>query len=199
VADAVQTRYRCSWTIAGLLGALLLTGPVSLASAAPAVTALASLRLTSSTTDASPPRFHVTPTVRPYFDALLNTSATFRDQCRRIVAAGVRVVIEVGAPQDFARGIEALSTLVRDESRQVRFVRVRLSYEAPWPRLVPHELEHVLEQIEGVNLAQVAARRDGRVWRVNEHAFETRRAQSAGETVYREYHKRTPVTTVAAR
>lgn len=148
---------------------------------------------------ALPLRFHVSATVKPRFLDLLTYSATFRRQCQRIADAGVRVVIEVGAPWEFTRHVNGFSTLIRDERGRLAFVRVRLSLDAAWSELLPHELEHVVEQLDGVNLAAVAAQRDGRAWRVNGHAYETRRAHDAGQRADREYRMRTPLERVAAR
>lgn len=139
-----------------------------------------------------PPRFHVAESIQPRFLDLLARSATFRSQCERITEAGVRVVIEVGAPWEFTRQINAISRLIRDEEGRLAFVRVRLSMEGPWSVLLPHELEHVVEQLEGVNLGAIAALRDGRAWRVNGRHYETRRAHDVGFSVDREYRLRTP-------
>lgn len=148
--------------------------------------------------DELPARFHVTEGLRSPFLDLLAWSVTFRKQCERIVDAEVRVVVELGAPWEFDHRVNALSTLVRDEAGRLRFVRVRLSREGRWSELLPHELEHVIEQIEGVNLMVAAAQRNGSAWRVGS-AYETRRAHAMGHLVSREYRARAPVATVAAR
>jgi hypothetical protein len=157
----------------------------ALAGAAPAVEAVL------------PPRFHVAESVKPRFLDLLALSPTFRAQCQRIADAEVRVVIEVGFPWEFDRKINALSTLVRDDGGRLAFVRVRLSHGGSWSVLIPHELEHVVEQLDGVNLAAIAAERNGKAWRVNGRAYETRRAHDAGHAVDREYRKRAPVERLA--
>lgn len=144
-----------------------------------------------------PPRFHVTPPLQRAFRELLAFSSTFRAQCQRIVDAEIRVVVEYASPWDLVPSINAISTLVRDESGRVRFVRMRLSQEARWSVLLPHELEHVVEQIEGINLSALAAARDGRAWKVAGRAFETKRAHAAGFLVDAEYRRRAPVATVA--
>lgn len=156
-----------------------------LAGAAPAVDAVL------------PPRFHVAESVKPRFLDLLAHSPTFQAQCQRIVEAGVRVVIEVGHPWDFDPRINALSTLVRDDRGRLAFVRVRLSHAGSWTVLLPHELEHVVEQLDGVDLPVIAAARNGQAWRVSGRAYETRRAHDVGHQVDQEYRKRAPETNLA--
>jgi hypothetical protein len=146
-----------------------------------------------------PPRFHVADAVQPRFLDLLARSATFRAQCQRIADAGVRVVIEIGAPWDFPRQINGLSKLIRDDEGRLAFVRVKLSMTAPWSVLLPHELEHVVEALEGVDVAAIAARRDGRAWKVGGRVFETRRAHDVGLEVDREYRLRSPGDRVPTR
>jgi hypothetical protein len=67
-------------------------------------------------------------------------------------------------------------------------VEVKLAGEVSLVELIAHELEHVLEQLDGVNLVQAArgpgatAIRDER-----EHSFETARARQVGLAVAAEY------------
>jgi hypothetical protein len=103
------------------------------------------------------------------------------------VDAEVRVVIEVGAVWDFASDVRATSAILRDDDGRVRFVRVRIRPEGVVARLLPHEMEHVIEQLEGLDLPRLAAKRDGRVWLVGARSFETRRACAIGTRVEQEY------------
>ncbi len=52
------------------------------------------------------------------------------------------------------------------------------------PELVAHEIEHILEQLDGVDLKTQAG--SGAVWKSDDGAFETRRAIEAGKRVARE-------------
>jgi hypothetical protein len=52
--------------------------------------------------------------------------------------------------------------------------------------MLAHELEHVLEQIDGVDLAGEERRGNRRVWRTAGRAFETARAIDAADRVLRE-------------
>ena len=48
------------------------------------------------------------------------------------------------------------------------------------------EVEHVIEQMEGISLAQLADERQNGVTRLADGAFETRRAQAAGRAAAHE-------------
>ena len=130
-----------------------------------------------------PPRFHVAESMRPRFGELLERSATFRAQCRRISDAEVRVVFEVG----HALAVRfADSRALPGHPRRGRPGAVRSRAGQPGRHaheLLPHELEHVIEQLEGLDLAAVANKRNGTVWRVTGHDYETSRADQVAERV----------------
>jgi hypothetical protein len=52
--------------------------------------------------------------------------------------------------------------------------------------LLPHELEHVIEQLDGVDLVALAAAGTDGVSEVDPRIFETARARAAGRAVIRE-------------
>ncbi|HEY8548800.1 MAG TPA: hypothetical protein VIL35_02490 [Vicinamibacterales bacterium] len=56
-----------------------------------------------------------------------------------------------------------------------------MSYRRNWMRDLPHELEHVVEQLEGAYPRLLAAADSTRAWPVGPHAFETIRARTVGE------------------
>jgi hypothetical protein len=114
-------------------------------------------------------------------DALIQASPTFRAQCQRIAAARtLRVDLEVvqtlGAPR-------AETTIVRYEAGAVRAC-VRIAFGQDYRELIAHEFEHVIEQLDGVDLRSEAGH--GRAWLLDAHVFETRRASDAGRRVRRE-------------
>ena len=115
--------------------------------------------------------------------ALLERSETFRAQCRRIAAAPyVRVRIELG-PR-VASGGRAQTIINRyQEGAIVAFVTIRFAED--YVELIPHELEHIIEQIEGVRLsAEVWAQRAS----ISENgSYETRRATAMGVKVRQEF------------
>ena len=59
--------------------------------------------------------------------------------------------------------------------------------------LVAHEFEHVIEQIEGINLRKLAGKKDSGVREVEGKAFETDRAQKAGLVVAAEASARSRI------
>ena len=147
---------------------------------------------------AIPPGFHVPPIVAPVVTRLLETSATFRRQVDWIVEARIRVVIAVAAPWELPVGAVATATIGRVE-RSVTFVRIRLVLNAQLGHLLAHELEHVIEQLDGVDLRQLAKARDGRAWETARGSFETARAFAAGERVRAELRGRGAPTMMAHR
>ena len=54
--------------------------------------------------------------------------------------------------------------------------------------LLPHELEHVLEQVEGIDLPALAKRRASGVQEVGRGVYETERARGAGLMALREVY-----------
>jgi hypothetical protein len=55
--------------------------------------------------------------------------------------------------------------------------------------LISHELEHVIEQLDGVDLAGIARRAPATVWLSGRDSFETLRAIRTGQLVAAEFTK----------
>ena len=126
--------------------------------------------------------------LRPLLDDLWTRSATFRLQCRRLAAARAVVLLQGTQPEH--THWDAESRIGRLASGQVMArVRVRVGRESV--EVIGHELEHVLERIDGVHLALDAARR-GSGTTVAGGAYETRRATEAGRRVAKEVRRSTP-------
>jgi hypothetical protein len=118
----------------------------------------------------------------PQFEELWESSPTFRRQCARIAEADVTVA--VGVTPVLSPKARALSRIMRRNGR-VFYASVILSQPIFLSEDVPHELEHILEQIEGQNLA--AEVRAGRAtWVGALDAYETDRARNAGRRARRE-------------
>jgi hypothetical protein len=120
--------------------------------------------------------------LRARVDELWQSSPTFRRQCIRIGEADVIVAMAVAPAR--ARGVRALSTISR---REGRVFYVAVAFRDAWyiSEDLPHELEHVLEQIEGQDLdAEVRAGRAR--WIDSMRAYETDRARKAGKQASRE-------------
>lgn len=112
---------------------------------------------------------------------LLSRSPTLRDQCAAIAAARyVRVAIESVAPSAFDRQMRARSTARRYESGLLTVV-IELPVSTDLAELLAHELEHVTELIDQVDLPALAReRRGGVTQRGQDGAYETTRAVAAG-------------------
>ena len=112
---------------------------------------------------------------------LLQSSQTFRAQCARIAAAlHVRVDLDLVQTLGGARGE---TTITRYEAGALR-ANVRIAFGQDYRELISHEFEHVIEQLEGVDLQSEADH--GRAWMIDRGVFETRRASEAGRRVRRE-------------
>ena len=116
------------------------------------------------------------------FLALLQGSPTFRGQCEQIASArNVRVELSVVR---LMGGVRAETAIDRYRGGALR-ADVRIAPGQDYRELIAHEFEHVIEQIDGVDLRQEAA--TGRAWLVDRNVFETRRALEAGLRVRREF------------
>ena len=109
----------------------------------------------ASATEEIPSNFLVPDTYRTLIDSMLQRSPTFRRQCRRIAdASHLEVTLRLGANR-LAR-LRAQTRIFREG------VRLNASMELftmeQLPELIAHELEHVIEQLDGVDLASMEGR-----------------------------------------
>lgn len=117
--------------------------------------------------------------LRRHMAMMLERSATFRQQCRRLEAAQLRVEIHVDSRLIDA-AYRALTTIHRTaDSIDASVAITPFGDPTEW---LAHELEHVLEQIDGVDLRHGGPD----VWPSPQGWFETRRAIQAGQAVRRE-------------
>jgi hypothetical protein len=135
----------------------------------------------SDETFSIPANLHMSRDLKPRFNAMLAASPTFRSQCQRLAGQTdlyVRLIVD---PRLTDGPIRARSVISRLRSGAVvAFVSIGASPDpAEW---LAHEIEHVIEQLEGVKLqAQAAMNRN--VWRTSGDTFETDRAIRAGRAV----------------
>lgn len=124
-------------------------------------------------------------------DTMLRSSPTFRAQCSRIATTpGLHVSVQRSlnpAPQ------AALTHLIRQSDGRLE-ADVEIGLFGDVTMLLAHEFEHIIEQLDGVNLVALADRAGTGV-RTNPRngQFETERAIEMGQRVARE------VTRAAAR
>jgi hypothetical protein len=133
-------------------------------------------RMASATCESSLPSNIDAGMLRPAVIALLQRSATFRQQCRQMAAARVlRVSVHVSTAVDV--GALAQTVISRYDAGAIR-ADVTLRFAVDYQVLLAHEFEHILEQLDGVVLREEAM--SGRAWRTVSGAWETRRAFDAG-------------------
>lgn len=113
--------------------------------------------------------------------ALLESSSTFQAQCTRLAAAPwVRIQVRIAPTVVNAR---ARTTIVHYEAGALRAV-VQIGFGEDYRELLAHEFEHVIEQLDRIDLPKEVER--GAAWVGEDGAFETLRAWSAGVQVARE-------------
>ena len=139
----------------------------------------------SATTVDATPNISLPATYRPLVAAMLARSATFRRQCARLAAAPHLFII-IRAESPGGTQSPALTRIRREaDGRLTATTQVAPSRRSP--ELIAHEFEHIIEQLDGVDLAIMSRLRSTGVKRVAEvDAFETRRAIVTGLRVARE-------------
>jgi hypothetical protein len=128
-----------------------------------------------------PDAIHVADDLRGPVDMMLRKSAAFRSQCRQIARAPqlyARVRVD---PRIVDKPYRARTTINRLSSgaivADIDIAPVRDPIE--W---IAHEFEHLIEQLDGLKLADLARRRQG-AWHSADEMFETDRAIRMGRTV----------------
>ena len=118
-------------------------------------------------------------------------SPAFRAQCERIASAdNLRVTVRIDT--SIPSRCRAF-TIVRRRGYEI-YADVHLPPSSGLTELVAHEFEHVLEQIEGLDLRRLARVKGSGVRMLEGRLFETDRAQAAGRVVAAEAsdHRRMP-------
>jgi hypothetical protein len=163
---------------------MLLIGSVQAGAAAAApepAGAPARPRMCGMTTAHLPETIQLADHLRSDLMKMLETSATFRSQCDRIARAPwVQVRVRVNREIEH-RDYMARSVIHRSRSGAI-VALVDIGPRGSPVEWIAHEFEHVLEQIDGVRLAELARRQIG-VWRSSGDMFESARAIRAGRAV----------------
>ena len=120
-------------------------------------------------------------------DQVYAQSDTFRAQCDRLgQAQNLRVKLQLDL--QIPSVCRAFTTINR--TRGVLCAEVHLPATAHFPELLAHEFEHILEQLEHVNLRALAQVRGSGVREVQFDLFETDRAERTGKIVAMEVLER---------
>jgi hypothetical protein len=133
-----------------------------------------------------PPNLVASPSYRAFLESMLRRSPAFRRQCARIAAAPW-VTVRIQRSSSHRRGrSRARTDIVRQPWGLVATIEIPPMDDDV--ELVAHELEHVIEQIDGVDLVSKAAQAGSGVntYPEGENVFETQRAIRIGLIVARE-------------
>jgi hypothetical protein len=145
-----------------------------------------------------PATIQVTEALQPVVALLLHKSATFRRQCVRIAAAPhTRILVVVDPRPRPATDARARATITRHDHGLVGAV-IEMPFVGDHAELLAHEFEHVIEQIEGVDLAWLSRRGELGIVRVDDGVYESARARAAGLAVRNEVYGTDPMVLGAA-
>ena len=128
-----------------------------------------------------PPNLHVADIYREFVQSIGDRSPTFEAQLRRIEAEP-DVSVHLGIVPRVI-GARAMTQMVRQNGTLIAWIEVARLDDVV--ELIAHELEHVIERIDGVNLAAGADAANSGIYLVSKSGmvFETERASRAGVTV----------------
>ena len=167
---------------------------VALMTGANATKALAQT-VPSETADcvAIPANMIVDRAIAPMVMRAISEVETIRRQCGLIASAShLRVSIRLH-PGRLIGGTRAQATITRYAFGAIR-VEITLPVTSRHIEMLAHELEHVIEQLEGARLHELVGQRHSGVRRFADGAFETRRAEQAGRAAEREVENATGTT-----
>ena len=122
-----------------------------------------------------------------HIESMLAASATFRAQCQRIARSRSLVVLIRVDPAIAERSYRARTSFNRTAAGAL-VARVHVSLRSNPVQWIAHEIEHVLEQLDGVSLPALAAARQG-AWVSTGQMFETMRAIEAGRQAAAEFQQ----------
>jgi hypothetical protein len=125
---------------------------------------------------------------RSLLTRMLQHSPTFRRQSQRIAAEPGLVVHITVEPLRMQSSVRAVTRMTRQPNGSLSAFIV-IDLETNVVELIAHEFEHVIEQLDGVDLAALAARsRTGVRQDIGlRGSFETVRAKHVGRKVYAEF------------
>lgn len=130
-----------------------------------------------------PSNIWVQSELRETMTALWQTSPTFRAQCEKIGAQKrYHVHIVIDASMVLHRRCRAQCTM-RTFTTGLVMARITVPDKQELHELIPHELEHVTEHIDGVDLRRALALGGEGVYEAGDGRIETARAISAGRKV----------------
>lgn len=157
-------------------------------SPAPVLRVYESERPHAAASVAFPQNLTVPEIIRPTIERMLEQSPTFRRQALRIAQAPgliVRLSLLQGAP---ASGVRARTDM--DIADRSLVANVAIKQIENLVELIAHEFEHIIEQLDGVDLRARSAVSGTGVWNCDDGSFETKRAVRVGRLVAEETQHR---------
>ena len=130
-----------------------------------------------------PPNLLVPEVMRPLLRRMWRSSATFRRQCAQLAEhpeVPIRIALDPRTPHG-----RAVSRVHRGEAGLRASVQIEMRDPARYVEYLAHELEHVLEQIDGTDRVRLARQHVDGVVNVG-GVYETARARWVGRAVARE-------------
>lgn len=118
--------------------------------------------------------------LQPIVKWMLEHSPRFRQQCRTLASAPhlrATVAISYGQPTGTSRA----RTAFRQTETGGLDAQIEIRSASDMSELLGHEFEHLIEQLDGVDLSAMV--RGGEARRLTDGAFETERAIAAGQQV----------------
>ena len=126
--------------------------------------------------------------LEPIVHEMWHRSPTFRRQVARLADESALVVTIAIRRVESSSGPRARTRVTRERGLLRRAqVEVKQAGEMNLVELIAHELEHVLEQLDNVNLPQAARGQGVTIRDEGEPWFETARARQVGRAVASEY------------
>lgn len=122
---------------------------------------------------------------RPALESMIRRSPTFRRQCRRLASAANLRVHVGNQVEPLVNGPRARTSIGRTADGMIFATAFIRSLENP-VELIAHEVEHVIEHLDGIDLRSRSAISGSGVRRQADGSFETLRAVHVGRAVARE-------------
>jgi hypothetical protein len=137
-------------------------------------------RPTSLVAPGPPPNIVIPATHRNLVQTIWERSPTFRRQCERI-ARDRTLTVRVHLFRQDRVGDASTHLVARSGAGLTADVYLGEAHRAV--ELLAHELEHIVERLEDIDVTQLARRVPDLVWRTGDGGYETKRAIQAGLTV----------------
>ena len=142
--------------------------------------------------DEMPKNLKIAPMFRAHVQMMRALSPTFRQQCIRIAQEPRLIVVVEGEATSMPSESRALTRITRERNGGLQAL-VRIRHREQVTELIAHEIEHVIEQLDGVDLKSMVAMNASGVRQcrcAETGSYETLRAVLAGEQVAREVDER---------